>query len=90
MTPTSPLTPASRSPGAAAAAGEVAAAAAAGGASDLPGCTGWIFGAAAVAAVAYGFSRLSAARIGGQTGDTLGAVQQLGEIAFLAVLAMGL
>lgn len=49
-----------------------------------------VFAAGAAAAVAYGFSRLSADRIGGQTGDTLGAVQQLGEIAFLAVLAMGL
>ena len=49
-----------------------------------------VFAAAAVAALAYGFSRLSTTRIGGQTGDTLGAVQQIGEIAFLAVLAMGL
>lgn len=49
-----------------------------------------ILAAAIAALVAYGFSHLSRSRIGGQTGDTLGAVQQLCEIAFLAVLATSL
>ncbi|MGB5560615.1 MAG: adenosylcobinamide-GDP ribazoletransferase [Paracoccaceae bacterium] len=41
--------------------------------------------AVAVAAVAWGATRLAQERIGGQTGDVLGATQQLGEIAGLAV-----
>jgi len=46
-------------------------------------------GAAAVAAAALGaavMARLARARIGGQTGDILGAVQQVAEIAALLCL----
>ncbi len=49
--------------------------------------------AAAVALTAaglYGFARLSLAKIGGQTGDTLGAAQQIGALAILAGLVMTL
>ncbi|PWW04519.1 cobalamin-5'-phosphate synthase [Hoeflea marina] len=40
------------------------------------------------AAVTYGWSRLAEARIGGHSGDTIGATQQLTEIAALATLAL--
>ena len=50
---------------------------------------GWaaplVFGT--IAAVAWGWARIATARIGGQTGDILGAVQQLSEIAGLLALA---
>jgi adenosylcobinamide-GDP ribazoletransferase len=36
---------------------------------------------------AYGFTRLCARQIGGRTGDTLGACQQISVIAFLVALA---
>jgi adenosylcobinamide-GDP ribazoletransferase len=39
------------------------------------------------AAFGFGVARLSLAKIGGQTGDVLGAAQQLAEIAALLVLA---
>lgn len=45
-------------------------------------------GLALAAATVFAFAQLCSARIGGQTGDTLGAAQQLAEIAFLAVLAI--
>ena len=38
-------------------------------------------------AATYLFSRISAAQIGGQTGDTLGACQQIAAIAFLIGVA---
>jgi adenosylcobinamide-GDP ribazoletransferase len=44
----------------------------------------------AVATVTLGWAALARARIGGQTGDILGAGQQLGEIAALCVLVAGL
>ncbi|MCB5199740.1 adenosylcobinamide-GDP ribazoletransferase [Loktanella sp. TSTF-M6] len=42
----------------------------------------------AVASTAYGWGRIAHARIGGQTGDILGAGQQLCDIAGLLVLAV--
>lgn len=45
----------------------------------LPAC-------AAVGAVVFGWCLIAKARIGGQTGDILGATQQLSEIAVLLVL----
>jgi adenosylcobinamide-GDP ribazoletransferase len=38
----------------------------------------------------FGFARLCIAKIGGQTGDTLGAAQQIGSVAVLAGLVMAL
>lgn len=43
---------------------------------------------AVTAAVAYGFTRHVDKRLGGHTGDTIGATQQLSEIAMLAALAL--
>lgn len=40
------------------------------------------------ALAALGLTRLSARRIGGHTGDTIGATQQVSEIAFLVTLAL--
>jgi adenosylcobinamide-GDP ribazoletransferase len=40
------------------------------------------------AAVAWGLSKLSSAKIGGQTGDVLGATQQVSEIVLLASLVI--
>ena len=37
-------------------------------------------------AATYLFSRISGAQIGGQTGDTLGACQQIAAIAFLMAM----
>lgn len=45
---------------------------------------------AAAGAAAAGFSLLCEEKIGGQTGDTIGATQQLNEIAMLAALAIAL
>ncbi|MGJ8585939.1 MAG: adenosylcobinamide-GDP ribazoletransferase [Marinosulfonomonas sp.] len=42
--------------------------------------------ALAIAVVAFALGRLALSRIGGQTGDVLGASQQLGEISALIVL----
>ena len=42
---------------------------------------------AAVIAVTFGWARIAQRRIGGQTGDILGAAQQFAEIALLLVLA---
>lgn len=52
-------------------------------------CTGGgIFGMAALAAVTtFALARIARARIGGQTGDILGASQQLAEAAALAMAA---
>ena len=47
-----------------------------------------ILAPAAAIAVAWFASRWIAERIGGYTGDTLGAVQQKAEIAFLIVAAL--
>ncbi|RVT85647.1 adenosylcobinamide-GDP ribazoletransferase [Rhodobacteraceae bacterium CCMM004] len=46
--------------------------------------------ALAAAAAAVGLGQLARAKIGGQTGDILGAVQQVAEIAALTVLAAAL
>lgn len=43
-----------------------------------------------VTVLLFGFARLCMAKIGGQTGDTLGAAQQIGSIAVLAGLVMAL
>jgi len=52
----------------------------------LPGGPGFAFAAAAlVAASTFLIARLALSQIGGQTGDVLGAAQQIGEIAVLAV-----
>ncbi|MBC7131638.1 MAG: adenosylcobinamide-GDP ribazoletransferase [Roseovarius sp.] len=51
----------------------------------LCGMSGLVAGGAA-ALVALGLGRLARARIGGQTGDVLGAVQQVSEIAALLCL----
>lgn len=45
-----------------------------------------LVGAAVLTATAFGLARLSAAQIGGQTGDTLGACQQCTSIAFLVAI----
>ncbi|WP_430251920.1 adenosylcobinamide-GDP ribazoletransferase [Neorhizobium sp. DAR64860/K0K1] len=42
------------------------------------------------AAAAWGFTRYVAKKLGGHTGDTIGATQQLCEIALLSALALGL
>jgi adenosylcobinamide-GDP ribazoletransferase len=42
----------------------------------------------AACAAAWGASHWIARRLGGYTGDTLGAVQQAAEIAFLVVAAL--
>ncbi|WP_420397349.1 adenosylcobinamide-GDP ribazoletransferase [Nioella sp.] len=49
-----------------------------------------IWAALLIAAVAIALGMLAKAKIGGQTGDILGASQQLSEIAALAVLAASL
>lgn len=51
--------------------------------------TGWsaLPAAALVALAGLGLARLTTARIGGQTGDVLGAAAQLAEIATLVCLA---
>lgn len=46
-----------------------------------------LVGALVLIATAFGFARLSANQIGGQTGDTLGACQQCTSIAFLIAVA---
>jgi adenosylcobinamide-GDP ribazoletransferase len=46
-----------------------------------------LLAALAVAATAFGFSKVALSKIGGQTGDVLGAVQQMSEIAALAIFA---
>lgn len=47
---------------------------------------GVVMSALAAAVVAFAFGRVAVAKIGGQTGDVLGAIQQVAEIAILAVL----
>jgi adenosylcobinamide-GDP ribazoletransferase len=42
------------------------------------------------ALVSYGFTRLARKKLGGHTGDTIGATQQLTEIATLATLALAI
>ncbi|MEP9388586.1 adenosylcobinamide-GDP ribazoletransferase [Mesorhizobium sp. KR9-304] len=51
------------------------------------GVSGLAAAAFLLALVFYGFRALCLRQIGGQTGDTLGALQQLGEIAVLLVAA---
>ncbi len=46
-----------------------------------------IFAGVLAGGVAFALAVLARARIGGQTGDVMGAAQQLGEIAVLAMLA---
>jgi adenosylcobinamide-GDP ribazoletransferase len=46
-----------------------------------------LFAAFLAAAATYGFARLSQSAIGGRTGDTLGACQQVAGVAFLIGLA---
>ncbi|MDO9525176.1 MAG: adenosylcobinamide-GDP ribazoletransferase [Gemmobacter sp.] len=54
----------------------------------MPGA-GWgvVPAAVAIAGVTVGLAMVAKARIGGQTGDILGAAQQLAEVVVLAVLA---
>lgn len=47
-----------------------------------------LFAIALTAGAAWGFSRYISARIGGHTGDTIGATQQLTEIMSLSALAL--
>ena len=47
-----------------------------------------LFAIALSAGVAWGFTRYISARIGGHTGDTIGATQQLTEIMSLSALAL--
>ena len=54
----------------------------------LHGAHGLLAGALVVS-VLWALGRLARARIGGQTGDVLGAVQQLSEIAVLVALTSG-
>lgn len=51
------------------------------------GVSGLVAAAVVLALVFYGFRALCLRQIGGQTGDTLGALQQAGEIAVLVVAA---
>ncbi|RLP24219.1 adenosylcobinamide-GDP ribazoletransferase [Mesorhizobium sp. YM1C-6-2] len=51
------------------------------------GVSGLVAAAIVLALVFYGFRALCLRQIGGQTGDTLGALQQAGEIAVLVVAA---
>lgn len=54
------------------------------------GLSGLVAAAIVLAAVFVGFRALCLRQIGGQTGDTLGALQQFGEIAVLLVAAAAL
>jgi len=47
-----------------------------------------LFALAFAALSAYGTTRLAEEKIGGHTGDTIGATQQAGEIVFLVALAL--
>jgi adenosylcobinamide-GDP ribazoletransferase len=47
-----------------------------------------VVGCLCAAAATYGFTRLSAQAIGGRTGDTLGACQQIAAVAFLIGVAV--
>lgn len=51
------------------------------------GVSAALIAAIVLALVFFAFRALCLRQIGGQTGDTLGAVQQLGEIAVLVVAA---
>jgi adenosylcobinamide-GDP ribazoletransferase len=51
------------------------------------GISGLVAAAILLALVFFGFRRLCVSQIGGQTGDTLGALQQAGEITVLLVAA---
>ena len=51
------------------------------------GVSGLVAAAIVLALIFYGFRALCLRQIGGQTGDTLGALQQAGEIAVLVVAA---
>ena len=57
----------------------------------LPACAGLIPSLLALGlalACVHGFTRYAEGRIGGHTGDTIGAAQQAGEIVFLTALAL--
>jgi adenosylcobinamide-GDP ribazoletransferase len=56
-------------------------------AAALAGGAGLLAGAV-VLAMAWGFTRLAYHKLGGVTGDTLGALVELGELTFLVVLAL--
>jgi adenosylcobinamide-GDP ribazoletransferase len=47
-----------------------------------------LLAAAATLALAWGLTRLASRKLGGVTGDTLGALVELGEVTFLVVLAI--
>jgi adenosylcobinamide-GDP ribazoletransferase len=52
------------------------------------GLTAPLLSLAAAAALAYGFTRFTEKKLGGHTGDTIGATQQLCEIGLLSALAL--
>jgi adenosylcobinamide-GDP ribazoletransferase len=87
------LVPPARQDGLAAGAGQVAADTALAGVAIgavallALGVSGLVASAILLALVFSGFRRLCLSQIGGQTGDTLGALQQAGEIAVLLVAA---
>lgn len=54
------------------------------------GIGGFFAGAVVLALVFFGFRTICMRQIGGQTGDTLGALQQVGEIAILVVASVAL
>jgi adenosylcobinamide-GDP ribazoletransferase len=56
------------------------------------GIAGWtgIMAALVTVGLAWGISHVATARLGGVTGDTLGALVELGELAFGLILTMGL
>ncbi len=54
-------------------------------AAALAGRAGLLAGAAALA-MAWGLTRLASRKLGGVTGDILGALVELGELTFLVVL----
>lgn len=54
------------------------------------GVTGLLAALFLIAALLFGFARLCRAKIGGQTGDTLGAAQQIGALAVLIGLVSAL
>lgn len=54
------------------------------------GVAALIYALVLVSALIFGFSKLCMAKIGGQTGDTLGAAQQIASLAVLISLVMAL
>lgn len=49
---------------------------------------GWLFGVAAAALAATGMARLADAKVGGHTGDVIGATVIVSELAYLAAMTM--